>query len=178
VHDLLLDIRYALMGVALFRPGRRQGTGRHGPTGDDAGGNGIFGMAAYNVSRRMKELGIRVALGARTKHVMTAAVGRPIVLLMIGSMTGLLLCVFASRLLGANSLSAKSARSRSRRRRGADDGVAGRCSVGNSSHASAWRGSLQTFAGRVKQLSALRLVATWEDPEDPVIIPASCCWRA
>jgi predicted permease len=61
---------------------------------------GIFGMAAYNVSRRMKELGIRVALGARTKHVMTAAVGRPIVLLVIGSMVGLLLCVFASRLLG------------------------------------------------------------------------------
>jgi predicted permease len=60
---------------------------------------GIFGMAAYNVSRRMKELGIRVALGARTKHVMTAAVGRPIVLLGVGSLTGLLLCVFASRLL-------------------------------------------------------------------------------
>ena len=61
---------------------------------------GIFGMAAYDVSRRMKELGIRVALGARTKHVMSAAVGRPIVLLVIGSMVGLLLCVFASRLLG------------------------------------------------------------------------------
>ncbi|HYK50021.1 MAG TPA: ABC transporter permease, partial [Terriglobales bacterium] len=46
---------------------------------------GIFGMAAYNVSRRMKELGIRVALGARTRHVMSAAVGRPIVLLGVGS---------------------------------------------------------------------------------------------
>ncbi|MBA2243147.1 MAG: permease, partial [Chthoniobacterales bacterium] len=61
---------------------------------------GIFGMAAYNVSRRMKELGIRVALGARTKHVMSAAVGRPIVLLGIGSFVGLLSCFFASRLLG------------------------------------------------------------------------------
>ena len=61
---------------------------------------GIFGMAAYNVSRRMKELGIRVALGARTKHVMSAAVGRPIALLGLGSFAGLLLSVFASRLLG------------------------------------------------------------------------------
>jgi ABC-type antimicrobial peptide transport system permease subunit len=61
---------------------------------------GLFGMAAYNVSRRMKELGIRVALGARTKHVMSAAVGRPIVLLGVGSLAGLLLCLLASRLLG------------------------------------------------------------------------------
>jgi ABC-type antimicrobial peptide transport system permease subunit len=60
---------------------------------------GIFGMAAYNVSRRMKELGIRVALGARAKHVMSAAVGRTIVLLGFGSFAGLLLGVFASRLL-------------------------------------------------------------------------------
>jgi predicted permease len=60
---------------------------------------GIFGVAAYNVSRRMKELGIRVALGARAKQVMSAAVGRPIVLLGLGSLTGLLLGVFASRLL-------------------------------------------------------------------------------
>jgi predicted permease len=61
---------------------------------------GIFGMSAYNVSRRMKEFGIRVALGARTKHVMSAAVGRPIVLLVVGSLAGLLLGVFANRLLG------------------------------------------------------------------------------
>jgi len=60
---------------------------------------GIFGMAAYNVSRRMKELGIRMALGARAWHVMSAAVGRPIVLLGVGSAVGLLLGVLASRLL-------------------------------------------------------------------------------
>jgi predicted permease len=60
---------------------------------------GIFGMAAYNVSRRMKELGIRVALGARKAHVMSAAVGRPIMLLAMGSLMGLLSGVFASRLL-------------------------------------------------------------------------------
>jgi predicted permease len=61
---------------------------------------GIFGMAAYSVSRRKKELGIRVALGARNTQVMSAAVGRPIVLLAVGSVVGLLCGVFASRLLG------------------------------------------------------------------------------
>jgi predicted permease len=61
---------------------------------------GIFGMATYNVSRRMRELGIRVALGARTKHVMSVAVGRPIVLLGAGSLVGLLVGSFANRLLG------------------------------------------------------------------------------
>jgi ABC-type antimicrobial peptide transport system permease subunit len=60
---------------------------------------GIFGMAAYSVSRRMKELGIRVALGARRTQVMSAAVGRPIVLLGAGSLLGLLAGIFASGLL-------------------------------------------------------------------------------
>jgi hypothetical protein len=60
---------------------------------------GIFGMAAYSVSRRMKELGIRVALGARRTQVITAAVGRPMVLLGVGSALGLLAGIFASRLL-------------------------------------------------------------------------------
>jgi hypothetical protein len=60
---------------------------------------GIFGTAAYNVSRRMKELGIRVALGARAKHVMATAVGRPIAVLCVASLAGVLLSVFASGLL-------------------------------------------------------------------------------
>jgi len=61
---------------------------------------GIFGMAAYSVSRRRKELGIRVALGARKTQVMAAALRRPIVLLGIGSVLGLLAGFSASRLLG------------------------------------------------------------------------------
>jgi ABC-type antimicrobial peptide transport system permease subunit len=60
---------------------------------------GIFGMAAYSASRRMKELGIRVALGARKVQLMSAAVGRPIVLLCFGSGLGLVGGVFASGLL-------------------------------------------------------------------------------
>jgi predicted permease len=61
---------------------------------------GIFGTAAYSVSRRMKELGIRIALGARKTQVMAAALRRPLMLLGIGSALGLLASFSASRLLG------------------------------------------------------------------------------
>jgi ABC-type antimicrobial peptide transport system permease subunit len=61
---------------------------------------GIFGMASYSVSRRMKELGIRMALGAGKTQVMSAAVGRPLVLLAVGSVSGLLAGFSASGLLG------------------------------------------------------------------------------
>jgi ABC-type antimicrobial peptide transport system permease subunit len=47
----------------------------------------------------MKELGIRVALGARRTQLMSAAIGRPMVLLGVGSVVGLLAGIFASRLL-------------------------------------------------------------------------------
>ena len=60
---------------------------------------GIFGMAAYNVSRRRKELSIRVALGAPKSRVLRAAVGRPMVLLGIGSLAGLSSGVYADQLL-------------------------------------------------------------------------------
>jgi predicted permease len=60
---------------------------------------GIFGMAAYSVSKRMRELGIRVALGAQRKEVVQAALGRAFKLLAFGSAAGLLLGILASRVL-------------------------------------------------------------------------------
>ncbi len=60
---------------------------------------GIFGMAAYSVSKRMKELGIRIALGAQPAQLMRSALGRPMVLLLSGSIAGLILGALASRLL-------------------------------------------------------------------------------
>ncbi len=62
---------------------------------------GVFGMAAYSVSRRMRELGIRVALGAQRVQVMRSALGRPLVLLTTGSLAGLGFGIVASRLLAA-----------------------------------------------------------------------------
>jgi predicted permease len=61
---------------------------------------GIFGMAAYSVSKRMKELGIRVALGAQRTQILGSAIGRPLGLLISGSIVGLVAGLFASRLLG------------------------------------------------------------------------------
>ena len=62
---------------------------------------GVFGMASYTVSKRMRELGIRVALGARRKEVLQAALGRSVKLLCAGSIAGLLLGMAASKILGS-----------------------------------------------------------------------------
>jgi ABC-type antimicrobial peptide transport system permease subunit len=60
---------------------------------------GIFGMAAYSVSKRLRELGIRVALGAQRTQVLQAVLGRTVKLLAVGSAIGLLLGVLATRVL-------------------------------------------------------------------------------
>jgi predicted permease len=60
---------------------------------------GIFGMAAYSVSKRLRELGIRIALGAKRTEVLQAALGRAFKLLAFGSSAGLLLGILASRVL-------------------------------------------------------------------------------
>ena len=60
---------------------------------------GIFGMAAYSLSQRGRDLGIRIALGAQRREVLQAALGRPLKLLAFGSVAGLLLGLLATQVL-------------------------------------------------------------------------------
>jgi len=106
VHDLdaglHLDIqtRYKEMDTVLF-PSRvaTLSLGVLGVMAAMLSITGIFGLAAYSVSKRLRELGIRVALGAQRKEVLQAALGRAFKLLALGSAAGLVLGILASRVL-------------------------------------------------------------------------------
>ena len=62
---------------------------------------GIFGMASYTVSKRLREFGIRIALGAAQWKVLSAALGRAFRLLAIGSAAGLVLGLLFTRVLSS-----------------------------------------------------------------------------
>jgi ABC-type antimicrobial peptide transport system permease subunit len=88
------------LDVALFTP--RVATvalGVLGGMGAMLALTGIFGMAAYSVSKRLRELGIRIALGAQRKAVLQTALARPLKLLAAGSVAGLLLGILATKVL-------------------------------------------------------------------------------
>ena len=101
-QGLLLDTQTwnGLLDVVLF-PARvaTMALGVLGMLGAMLSITGIFGMAAYSVSKRLRELGIRVALGAQRSEVLQAALGRAIKLLTVGSAAGLILGMLATRLL-------------------------------------------------------------------------------
>jgi putative ABC transport system permease protein len=50
---------------------------------------GIYGVISYSVSQRTAELGIRIALGARTGNVMALVFGQSITLIAAGIVAGL-----------------------------------------------------------------------------------------
>jgi predicted permease len=97
---VIVETRQKPLEIALFPP--RMATislGLLGVMGAMLSITGIFGMAAYTVSKRLRELGIRIALGAQRTEVLQAALGRAVRLLAIGSAAGLLLGILATRVL-------------------------------------------------------------------------------
>src|SRR5215471_12860449 len=62
---------------------------------------GIYGVAAYNVSRRQREIAIRVAIGARGYQVLHQILGRTGIFVSTGCLAGLVLGMGASRLLAS-----------------------------------------------------------------------------
>jgi predicted permease len=62
---------------------------------------GIFGLASYSVSRRMRDFGIRLALGAPRQSILNNALGRVAAIVLIGSSLGMLLGLASTRILAA-----------------------------------------------------------------------------
>jgi putative ABC transport system permease protein len=58
---------------------------------------GLYGVIAYNVSQRMHELGVRVALGAQSRDILGLIVGQGARFAIAGVMLGTVLALVASR---------------------------------------------------------------------------------
>ncbi|MGJ5820982.1 ADOP family duplicated permease [Paludibaculum fermentans] len=62
---------------------------------------GLYGMVAYNVSRRTREIGIRMAIGANQMDVLRLMMGKGLVLVGIGTGIGLVLGFAVERMLNS-----------------------------------------------------------------------------
>jgi len=60
---------------------------------------GTYGVVAYNVSQRTRELGVRMALGAQPKHIVQLIMGGGVSMIAIGAVLGLAGAFVVARLL-------------------------------------------------------------------------------
>jgi putative ABC transport system permease protein len=61
---------------------------------------GIYGVLSYVVSRRTREIGIRVAIGAGRAQVLRMVLGQGITLTLTGVVIGIVVSIWAATLLG------------------------------------------------------------------------------
>ncbi len=62
---------------------------------------GLYGLLAYEVTRSTREIGIRMALGARSGHVLRSVVSRGASLAIVGAILGTALSLAVMRYLGS-----------------------------------------------------------------------------
>ena len=60
---------------------------------------GIYGVMAYSVAQRTQEIGVRMALGARPVHVLRLVLGQSLVMLVLGTVIGLIGAFALTRLM-------------------------------------------------------------------------------
>jgi ABC-type antimicrobial peptide transport system permease subunit len=60
---------------------------------------GVYGVAAYGVNRRLGEIGIRIALGARRSHIVHTVFGRSGNAVLVGAIAGSVGAALISRAL-------------------------------------------------------------------------------
>jgi len=64
-------------------------------------GIGLYGVLAYSVARRTREIGIRKALGAQIADVMRLILGQGLVLVAVGAVIGIITALATGRVLRA-----------------------------------------------------------------------------
>jgi ABC-type antimicrobial peptide transport system permease subunit len=62
---------------------------------------GIYGVIAYSVAQRKRELGIRLALGAQKSDILQLVVGQGLTLAVIGTVIGLAVAVPLTRFISS-----------------------------------------------------------------------------
>lgn len=62
---------------------------------------GIYGVVAYSVAQRTREVGIRMALGAQKKDVLKMILAQGLALVLWGTSFGLVACYWLSRLVSS-----------------------------------------------------------------------------
>jgi len=90
------------LGVALFLPRMAAGLlGAFGLLGLGLAALGLYGVIAFAVAQRTREIGIRMALGARASEVVRVVVRESVTLVTVGLAIGLAIALAATKPLGA-----------------------------------------------------------------------------